>query len=62
MIIAFLIGLALQSANIQLGDKKLTVEIADTEESRIQGLMDRYHLDQNRGMLFIFDILMRTKI
>ena len=40
---------------IELGGKKLTVEIADTEELRAQGLMNRYHLSQNKGMLFIFN-------
>jgi hypothetical protein len=31
------------------------VEIADTETKRMHGLMDRYTLEANQGMLFIFD-------
>ena len=31
------------------------VEIADTPEARAQGLMNRESLDQNSGMLFIFE-------
>ena len=39
------------------GDKTLTyrVEIADDNESRMRGLMEREHLDDDAGMLFIFD-------
>jgi uncharacterized membrane protein (UPF0127 family) len=38
------------SASITLG-----VEIADTDESRMRGLMFRKELDAKQGMLFIFD-------
>jgi len=31
------------------------VELADTPEKQIEGLMNRESLDENRGMLFIFD-------
>lgn len=34
---------------------KLQVEVADTPASRAQGLMHRRHLDENSGMLFIFE-------
>ena len=33
----------------------LTVEIADTDEERMQGLQGRTSLDKNAGMLFIFE-------
>lgn len=33
----------------------LLVEVADTPESRAQGLMFRPRLDENAGMLFFFD-------
>jgi uncharacterized protein len=33
----------------------LTVEVADTEEKRAQGLMNRATLDEGSGMLFVFD-------
>lgn len=36
-------------------EHKLTVEIADTEEKRVTGLMNRKELSWNEGMLFIFD-------
>ena len=36
---------------------RFIVEIADTEERRNQGLMYRLTLDDNEGMLFIFDRL-----
>ncbi|OHD63197.1 MAG: hypothetical protein A2176_11520 [Spirochaetes bacterium RBG_13_51_14] len=33
----------------------LHVEIADTEELRVKGLMNRRAMDPDRGMLFVFD-------
>ena len=36
---------------------RFIVEIADTDERRSQGLMYRLSLDDNEGMLFIFDSL-----
>ncbi|MBD3280498.1 hypothetical protein GF389_03165 [Candidatus Dojkabacteria bacterium] len=33
---------------------KLELEVADSEQQRNQGLMDRNHLEQNHGMLFVF--------
>lgn len=38
---------------LQIGDAALTVEIADTNETRTQGLMYRKSLSENEGMLFI---------
>ena len=35
---------------------KINVEIADDSEEITKGLMFRKHLDDNNGMLFIFDI------
>jgi uncharacterized membrane protein (UPF0127 family) len=40
---------------ITVKDIPLSVEIADTQESRQQGLMHRNNLEQGSGMLFIFD-------
>lgn len=40
---------------IQLGKKKITVEIADSPAKREQGLMFREKLAPDHGMLFIFD-------
>ena len=34
---------------------KVDVEVADNDEERMQGLMFRESLDENSGMLFVFD-------
>lgn len=39
---------------IQLGKTRITVEVADTEWKRAQGLSGRPSLPQNSGMLFVF--------
>lgn len=41
-------------AQLRLGDQLLSVEIADTDPLRMQGLMFRKHLGENEGMLFIW--------
>jgi chromosome segregation ATPase len=40
---------------IAIGDKTFTVEIAKTEEEKEIGLSNRESLDNNKGMLFVFD-------
>lgn len=40
---------------IRLGEKTLTVEIADNNELRSRGLMFRKSLEKDHGMLFVFD-------
>ncbi|MFA5619980.1 MAG: DUF192 domain-containing protein [Weeksellaceae bacterium] len=35
--------------------KKIEIEIADTKNKQARGLMDRSGMEENRGMLFIFD-------
>ena len=40
---------------LKVGEKKLLVEIADTPEKRREGLMFRQELEENAGMLFVFD-------
>jgi len=40
---------------ITINDKVFDVEIADTPDERAKGLSDRDSLDQNSGMLFIFE-------
>ena len=52
------LNLKQNSANlnkIKVGNNTLNIEIADTQASRLQGLSDREKLDQNSGMLFVFD-------
>ena len=43
-----------QTTVIKVNDLDVVVEIADCEESRRKGLMNRLALDENSGMLFIF--------
>jgi uncharacterized membrane protein (UPF0127 family) len=40
---------------IKIKDKKIQVEVADTDEKRALGLMFRQNLEENSGMLFIFE-------
>lgn len=40
---------------IEISGKKIRVLLADNDRDRIQGLSDRPALDQESGMLFIFD-------
>ncbi|MBN1899172.1 MAG: DUF192 domain-containing protein [Spirochaetes bacterium] len=42
-------------ARIEIKDSVLEVEIADTEEKRALGLMNKSHLPENEGVLFVFD-------
>jgi len=42
-------------AILKIGTQTIHAEIADTEESRERGLMQRDHLCENCGMLFIFE-------
>ena len=58
-LLVFLVGCAKNSslALIDSGEKiiKVNVEIADDNSERMQGLMNRVKLDENSGMLFVFD-------
>ncbi len=40
---------------MQVGETQFQVEIADTDESRRQGLMHRESLPEGQGMLFVFE-------
>jgi len=47
---------ALNNENfVIIKDKKIILEIADTEPKRAQGLMYRDELEKNNGMIFIFE-------
>ncbi|MBN1151074.1 DUF192 domain-containing protein [candidate division WOR-3 bacterium] len=48
-------GLSFEKTLIVVGDETLSVEIADDENERSLGLMYRDSLQQNAGMLFVFD-------
>lgn len=56
---AFLVWKVIDSKTIVIdsGNSKhrFFVEIADEEEERRLGLMNRKHLEENQGMLFVFD-------
>ena len=39
---------------LYIGEEKFTVEIADTEEKQVRGLMFRKSIPENYGMLFIY--------
>jgi uncharacterized protein len=39
---------------LNIGNHKLTAEVANTEPARATGLMHRRMLPENRGMLFVF--------
>ena len=44
----------LPELTLSLNGQRLTVEVASTEPSRMQGLMHRRMLPEGRGMLFVF--------
>lgn len=43
------------SSSIEIGERRIEIEIADTDEERKQGLSQRTHLEENQGLLFIFE-------
>lgn len=55
MIFELIAAVFLSTTQIAIGDKTLEVEIADTEQARTCGLMNRETLEEGKGMLFIFD-------
>jgi len=50
-----LLTFAASTSLITIGEERVLVEVANTPESRVRGLMGRESLDANTGMLFIFD-------
>ena len=59
---AYLIALPLLAASADLpqrtltiGGQKLIVEVASTPQTRETGLMNRFSLQQDHGMLFVFE-------
>ena len=47
-------GITFDRRMIQLGNVKMVVEVADTDERRSEGLMHRRSLAKNEGMMFLF--------
>ena len=47
---------ALQTQLLRINQWEITVETADTQEAQEKGLMGRESLDEDRGMLFVYDL------
>lgn len=45
----------MKKIKIQIANKTYTVELAETEEQHETGLQGRTELQDNAGMLFVFD-------
>jgi len=45
----------LPTRTLTIRDQKLVVEVASTPETRATGLMNRFSLQQDHGMLFVFE-------
>lgn len=45
----------MKTLNIEISNKQYIVEVPENEDERKQGLMNRESLDDDKGMLFIFD-------
>lgn len=45
----------LPTRTVTIGNEKLTVEVVETPEQRAVGLMNRFSLQPDHGMLFVFD-------
>ena len=54
LILAFLVSCT-SAPYVKIGDAKVLVELAVTPEEKAKGLMHREYLDENKGMLFIFE-------
>lgn len=52
--VAGLETVTLPTKSIKIGEATIETEIADTDESRTQGLSNRKRLDEGKGMLFDF--------
>ncbi len=52
---SFLIYGDTKLVSLFIGSNKFIVEVADSEEARIRGLMFRESIPDNYGMLFVFD-------
>ncbi len=45
----------LRTIDVQLGDRSITVEVADDPEERVQGLSDREGMAADSGLLFVWE-------
>jgi uncharacterized membrane protein (UPF0127 family) len=49
------VNMPLPSRTLSIGTASAVVEVVDTPDSRATGLMNRFSLQQDHGMLFVFD-------
>lgn len=54
MLATFILALALQTAQIEVDGVSLDVEIADHHKAKEKGLSGRDHLEEGKGMLFVY--------
>jgi len=54
-IAVLLVGCAKETDHIEIKDKIIEIELAETSQERSVGLMNREYLEENSGMLFIFN-------
>ena len=47
-------GASERTVQLQIGDKAVTAEVADTPDARAQGLQGRKELPADHGMLFVY--------
>lgn len=55
LLLSIIILIPLIQPTLIYEDTDYSLEIADTEEERAQGLMNRENLEEDRGMLFVYD-------
>jgi len=44
-----------ETVELQIADKTISIEVADNDQTRALGLMHRETLEENSGMLFVFE-------
>ena len=54
LILNFFVNTQVQTKEVVINNTHIQAEVANTQIKRTKGLMYKSHLDQNKGMLFIF--------
>jgi hypothetical protein len=52
---SFFSGFGTRSATVTVNNQEYSVDVADDDKERQVGLSGRKSLDENKGMLFLFD-------
>ncbi|MGM0441675.1 MAG: DUF192 domain-containing protein [Elusimicrobiota bacterium] len=55
ILLSLLISLPVIQPTVTFNDTEFSVEIADSSEERAKGLMNRKHLSEDNGMLFVYN-------